>query len=179
MRFEACLPNSWWEFCVEHALYLYNRTPIKRLKWITPFEIIKGEKPDLSNLKIFGCAAYVFLPPEVRKNKLSPKSELMIFLGFKPGMKGYRFMHLPNNVIFMGATALFDEKLFSKCDKPSIPGLSDFPDILPDESLNDHVSDDSSDSNSNHSEEDDDDSQLPVERSRSSKGINHPKPPIN
>ena len=28
LRFDACLPNSWWEFCVEHALYLYNRTPL-------------------------------------------------------------------------------------------------------------------------------------------------------
>ena len=81
-------------------VYLYNRTPIKHLDWITPFEKIEGETPDVSNLKVFGCAAYVHLPPEVRKNKLSPKSELMIFLGFEEGYKGYLFMHLPKNNLF-------------------------------------------------------------------------------
>jgi hypothetical protein len=163
LRFDACLPNSWWEFCVEHALYLYNRTPLKRANWSTPYELIKGEKPDLSNLKVFGCAAYVFLPPEVRKNKLSPKSELMIFLGFKPGMKGFRFMRLPNNIIFMGATAIFDENLFPKCEKPSIPDVTTIPEALPD---NVSVHDPSEDppSNSNIPSEDNDNPYfLPME----------------
>ena len=26
--FTACLPKSWWEFCVEHATHLINQTPI-------------------------------------------------------------------------------------------------------------------------------------------------------
>src|SRR5437016_4344685 len=61
LRFQACLPPSWWEFCVLHALYLYNRTPIKRLKWLTPLEFSGKETPDLSKLKLFGCGAYVFI----------------------------------------------------------------------------------------------------------------------
>ena len=35
LRFDACLPQSWWEFSINHAVHLYNRTPIKRLKWKT------------------------------------------------------------------------------------------------------------------------------------------------
>jgi transposase InsO family protein len=27
MRFTACIPQSWWEFSVEYAVQLYNRTP--------------------------------------------------------------------------------------------------------------------------------------------------------
>ena len=45
MRIEACLPQSWWEFSVEHAVHCYNRTPVKHLNWHTPFEAITGEKP--------------------------------------------------------------------------------------------------------------------------------------
>lgn len=48
--FTACLPQSWWEFCVEHAAHLINQTPIARLDWITPFEAMKGVKPDISHL---------------------------------------------------------------------------------------------------------------------------------
>ncbi|PIL36305.1 hypothetical protein GSI_01968 [Ganoderma sinense ZZ0214-1] len=81
MRHDACIPQSWWEFSFEHAAHLHNRTPTCRLEWRTPYELLNGTKPDISHLCVFGCGAYVFLPPEVRKNKLSPKSELMIYLG--------------------------------------------------------------------------------------------------
>jgi transposase InsO family protein len=40
MRFTACIPQSWWEFSVEYAVQLYNRTPQERLNWSTPFEMI-------------------------------------------------------------------------------------------------------------------------------------------
>jgi hypothetical protein len=29
IQLEACFPQSWWEFAVEHAVHLYNRTPIQ------------------------------------------------------------------------------------------------------------------------------------------------------
>ena len=58
---------------------------------------------------------YVFLPEEVRINKLKPKSELMTFLGYPQGTKGSLFMREPNNVLFMAVQALFDETLFLKC----------------------------------------------------------------
>jgi hypothetical protein len=72
LRFTACLPPSWWNFCVNHAVHLYNQTPLVRIKWTTPIEIRTGERPDLTDLKVFGCAAYVFLPMEKRKDKLAP-----------------------------------------------------------------------------------------------------------
>ncbi|KZP30221.1 hypothetical protein FIBSPDRAFT_726364, partial [Athelia psychrophila] len=47
---------------------------------------------------------------------LAPKSELMIYIGMADdNKKAYKFMCLPNNVIFAGTTALFDETLFPKC----------------------------------------------------------------
>jgi len=51
---------------------------------------------------------------------LSPKSELMTFLGYRDGRESnLMFMRAPNNVIFTAATALFDEQLFPKCVKKS------------------------------------------------------------
>jgi transposase InsO family protein len=94
LRFQACLPESWWEFAVTHALYLYNRTPVHRLAWKSPHEALMGVKPNVTALRVFGCAAYVYLPPEVHKNKLSAKAELMVFLSYTDGMKGYRFMRM-------------------------------------------------------------------------------------
>jgi transposase InsO family protein len=123
LRFTACLPQMWWEFSILHAVHLYNRTPVQRLNWKTPYELLHGEEPSYKHLRVFGCAAHVFLPEDVRVNKLSPKSELMIFLGYKEGVKGFLFMRLPNNVLFTGATALFDEKLFPKCPEGKLRGF--------------------------------------------------------
>jgi len=49
-------------------------------------------KPDLSKLHVFGYGAYVFLPEEVRVNKLTPRLELMIYIRYETGVKGWRFM---------------------------------------------------------------------------------------
>ena len=112
---DACIPQSWWEFAVLHAIHLYNRMPIKHLGYKTPFEKLRGVKPSISHLCVFGCGAYVFLPEEVRINKLAPKLELMTFIGFADGVKGYLFMRNPNNVVFTAVKALFNEKMFPKC----------------------------------------------------------------
>src|SRR5580693_8563954 len=114
LRVESCIPQSWWEFSVEHAMNCYNVTPVSHLKWRTPFEALTGKKPDVSRMRVFGCGAYVFIPPTRRHNKLSPKSELMTYLGEVEGMKGYRFMR-NGNILFYSAQALFDEELFPRC----------------------------------------------------------------
>ena len=41
----------------------------------------------------------------------------MIFLGYPDGVKGYLFMRLPNNILFKGTTAIFDEEMMPKCSK--------------------------------------------------------------
>lgn len=121
MQHYACLPDNWWEFSVIHANYLYNRTPVCCLNWKSLWEMISGNKPDLTHLRVFGCGAYVLLPQAVQKNKLLPKSEVMTFLGYETATaKNMLFMRSPNNVLFHAATALFDEHLFPKCDKKHI-----------------------------------------------------------
>jgi len=117
MRLEACLPQSWWEFALDHATHVYNRTPIHRLGWMTPSEFLSGSRPSVDHLRVFGCAAYVFIPAEVRVNKLAPKSKLMTYLGSHPGGRGWIFMRRPNNVIFSAAQAIFDESVFPNCPK--------------------------------------------------------------
>ena len=76
MRLDACLPQSWWEFAVIHAAHCYNRTPISRLEWQTPYGVLYNEIPDISHLRVFGCGAYVHIPEAHCSNKLSPRASL-------------------------------------------------------------------------------------------------------
>ena len=89
MHLDACLPQNWWEFTVDCTTHVYNCTPIQHHDWKTPFENLKHTKPDVTHLHVFRCGAYVFLLEEVCVNKLNPKSELMTFLGYPQGTKGY------------------------------------------------------------------------------------------
>ena len=112
---DACLPQSWWEFTVLHAVHLYNQTPIRCLSYKTPYEVLMKSKPSVAHFHVLGCGAYVFLPEEVRVNKLAPKLELMMFISYSDGIKRYLFMRSPNNVVFTAVKALFDETMFPKC----------------------------------------------------------------
>src|SRR5215216_508415 len=115
MRFTACLPPSWWQFCFEQAMHVYNRTPNKRLNWKTPYEMFRKEKPDVSSIRVMGCGAYVHIPKETRQNKLAPKSEFMCYIGQDTEMNSFRFMRLKNNTIFHSSNATFDETVFPMC----------------------------------------------------------------
>ena len=54
---------------------------MSHLDWQTPYYVLNNEIPDISHLRVFGCGAYVHIPEARQVNKLSPKSELMIYLG--------------------------------------------------------------------------------------------------
>ena len=100
---------------MEHAVHVYNCTPLCHLNWQTPYELLCNERPSVSHLRVFGCGAYVYLPVETRANKLAPKSEMMTCLGNAPGANRFTFMRSPNNVLFFATQCIFDEDLFLKC----------------------------------------------------------------
>ena len=115
MCFRACLPDTMWKFPWDHMIHVYNHTPIHRLKWQTPYEALRSNKPDVSHLRVFGCGAYVFLSEDVRANKLSPKSETIVYLGQPAGYKRFCFYHITTWHIFISATTVFDETFFPHC----------------------------------------------------------------
>ena len=59
MRHAAGLSDGFWKHAVGTAVHVYNMTPILKAEFLMPKEIWSGKKPDISHLRIFGCAAYV------------------------------------------------------------------------------------------------------------------------
>ena len=115
----ACLPKSWWEFCVEYAVHVYNRMPMQQLKYTSPYELLYGLKPDIVHMHTLGCAAYVFLHED------QCHAELMTFIGYADGIKGWKFMR-STNVIFYATKAVFNESTFLHCPEglcASIPTI--------------------------------------------------------
>ena len=60
------------------AAYLINRSPHLALDFKTLIKMWNGEPADYSNLKVFGCRAFVHL----KQDKLEPKAVRCVFLGY-------------------------------------------------------------------------------------------------
>jgi hypothetical protein len=81
------LPLSFWGYCLETAAFTLNRVPSKSVEK-TPYEMWTGKKPSLAFLKIWGCKAYV---KQLQSDKLTPKSDKCIFVGYPRETLGYYF----------------------------------------------------------------------------------------
>ena len=79
------IPLSFWGYALETTAFTLNREPSKSVE-MTPF----GKKPKLSFFKVWGCDAYV---KKLQPDKLEPKSEKCIFIGYPKEAIGYTFCH--------------------------------------------------------------------------------------
>ena len=70
-------------------MYTINRIPSPTTHNKSPFELLYGQTPDYSSLRVFGCACFVSLPPHER-TKLQPRTRLCCFFGYGVSQKGFR-----------------------------------------------------------------------------------------
>ena len=87
---------------------MLNRAPSKSVE-TTPYKLWFGRKPKLSFLKVWGCDAYV---KKLQPDKLEPKSEKCVFIGYPKKIIGYIFYHRSEGKIFVAKNEYFLEKVF-------------------------------------------------------------------
>ncbi|KAK1614403.1 hypothetical protein QYE76_019920, partial [Lolium multiflorum] len=102
------LPLSFWGYALETAAFTLNRAPSKSVE-TTPYELWFGKKPKLSFLKVWGCDAYV---KKLQPDKLEPKAEKCVFIGYPKETIGYTFYHRSEGKIFVAKNGSFLEKEF-------------------------------------------------------------------
>lgn len=82
------IPKFLWVEAMTHTVWLKNRSPTKSHKYKkTPFELMKGMKPNLAIKRIWGSRTFVTKPQDKRlkdsDNKItSPRGWLGYFMGF-------------------------------------------------------------------------------------------------
>jgi hypothetical protein len=108
MLTDADLPEGYWYNALRYAALIHNITPTQALDGTTPEEGWSGNKPDVSNLRIFGARAYMHVP-ESQRGKLSARSLVCTFLGFADQRKAYRLMHRPTRRYIESRDVIFDE----------------------------------------------------------------------
>ena len=68
-----------------------------------------GCNPVLSHLRVWGCLAYV---KHLKIDKLGPRSDICLFVGYPKEIKGYYFYHPEEQRLFVSLRAIFLKKEF-------------------------------------------------------------------
>ncbi|KAD3336165.1 hypothetical protein E3N88_31684 [Mikania micrantha] len=83
------MPSYFWAEAVATAVHILNLSPTKAVDNKTPIHMWSGERPNVNDLRIFGCLCYGLTPAQQR-HKFEPKSEKCILIGYSSQTKGYR-----------------------------------------------------------------------------------------
>jgi transposase InsO family protein len=102
------LSNSFWGDAVATSVYILNRCPTSALDMMTPYKAWYEKNPNVNHFRVFGCVAYVHIVDQKRQ-KLDPKSESCIFVGYSEQSKAYRLYNPLTNSIFVSRDVIFDE----------------------------------------------------------------------
>ena len=110
------LPESAWGYTILHAALLIRFRPT-RLQPFSAYQLVTGYEPDISHLRIFGCAVYVPIEPPQRR-KMGPQRRLGIYVGYE-STKIVRYLEPSTGDLFTArfADCHFDETIF-----PSLGG---------------------------------------------------------
>jgi hypothetical protein len=99
------LNRHFWAEAASTACYLINRSPCISLGKKTPIEVWSGSLADYSQLSVFGCTAYA----HVDNGKLEPRAAKCIFLGYEPGVKGYKLWNPQTQKVVLNRNVIFNE----------------------------------------------------------------------
>ena len=83
MRIQAGLPAKLWTYILNAAAYLDALVPSSSLpQGKTPYQLYEGEMPDYSQLRVFGCTAYILDYQAKSHGKLAARSHAGVLVGY-------------------------------------------------------------------------------------------------
>ena len=104
---ESKLPRKFWTYAVMIAVYIRNRCYHQRTKQ-TPFYLLTGKKPNVSNMHVFGTVCY---PQNVKsKSKLDNRSVKGVFLGYDKESPAYIVYYPDSGKILTHRVVTFTDK---------------------------------------------------------------------
>jgi hypothetical protein len=95
------------------TIYVQNISPHRILKDMTPEEDFSSKKPNVENIRIFGCPFYSHIPKD-KRNKLEPSGKKGIFVGYTDSYKSYRIYIPEKHQIQVSRDVTFNMKMAFK-----------------------------------------------------------------
>ena len=108
---QASIPSLYWSYAIKTVVSLINLLPTSVMNFHSPLFKLYSTRPDLSQLKVFGCACY----PNFRRyttHKLEPRTVECIFLGYPTSFKGYLCLDIKSKRLYISRHVVFNESKF-------------------------------------------------------------------
>ncbi|CAH9079864.1 unnamed protein product [Cuscuta europaea] len=112
MLISSGLARNFWAEALNTACYIINRAMIRPLLGKTPYELLKGRKPNISHLRTFGCKCFVHNNDNI--GKFDARSDEAIFLGYSTHSKAYKVLNKRTQCVEESIHIIFDEALSLK-----------------------------------------------------------------
>jgi hypothetical protein len=101
-------PERFWSEAVKTACHAINRLYLHRLLKKTSYELLTGNKPNVSYFHVFGSKCYI-LVKKGRHSKFSPKAVEGFLLGYDSNRKAYRVFNKSSGLVEVSSDVVFDE----------------------------------------------------------------------
>ena len=116
MRIHSGLAKTLWADVINTIVYLINRGPLVPLEFNFPEEVWTGKELKYSNVRTFGCTAYVRVDLE-KGDKLDVEPVKFYLIGYDFDMFKYKFWDDKNRKILRYCDVTFDENVLYKDKK--------------------------------------------------------------
>ncbi|GJU43669.1 retrovirus-related pol polyprotein from transposon TNT 1-94 [Tanacetum coccineum] len=102
------LPEFLWAEAVATACFTQNRSIINTRHNKTPYELLRGRKPNVEYFHVFGSLCY---PTNDRDDlgKMKPKADIGVFIGYSETSRGFRIYNRRTKRIMETINVKFDE----------------------------------------------------------------------
>ena len=108
------LSPTFWAEALKCASYIRNRISTSaHVNRKTPYEMLFDRVPNISNLRVFGCDAFVHIPIH-KKNKLGPKARKGTFIGYEDNSPMYKVLMWDSMKVERSRNVTFDEGSFTR-----------------------------------------------------------------
>jgi transposase InsO family protein len=105
------LSLKFWVDAFLTAIDLINRLPTPTLSNLTPYFKLFNRSLDYHLLRSFGYACYPLMHP-YNPHKLAFRSKKCVFLSYSPNHRGYRYLDLSTNRVYISYDVVFNEQDF-------------------------------------------------------------------
>ena len=109
MMIASKITNQFWAEAINTTCYTTNRCMTRPLLEKTPYELLKGRKPNISHLRVFGCKCFIHNNGKNLPGKFDARSDNGIFLGYSTHSKAYRLLNKRTMCVEESVHVIFDE----------------------------------------------------------------------
>jgi hypothetical protein len=117
-------PERFWSEAVNTACHAINRLYLHHVLKKTSYELLTGNKPNVSYFRVFGSKCYI-LVKKGRHSKFAPKAVGGFLLGYDSNTKAYRVFNKSSGLVEVSSDVVFDESNGSPREQVDLDDIDD------------------------------------------------------